>query len=96
MPIVAVFEFPGEPVEKYEKVFEEGGAPILEQPDRLSHVCYRTDDGFVVVDVWRDEESFARFGEVIGPATVAAGLDARPQVHPLQGTISSDGRRNAD
>src|SRR5688572_26353537 len=85
MPIVAVFEFPGQDVAKYHAVFEAGGAPILEQPQRLSHLCYRTEDGFTVVDVWADEASFAAFGEIIGPATVAAGLDARPQVHPLEG-----------
>ena len=60
MPIVAVFEFPGEDVAKYHKVFEVGGAPILEQPDRLSHICYRTDGGWTVVDVWEDEAQLRR------------------------------------
>ena len=95
MPIAAVFEFPNESVEKYEKVFEAGGASITDQPKRLSHACYRTENGWTVVDVWADEESFAAFGEVIGPATQAAGLDARPQVYPIQGTITQDGLRNA-
>lgn len=94
MPIAAVFEFPNEPVEKYEKVFEVGGAAIADQLQRLSHVCYRTGDGFTVVDVWADEASFAAFGEVIGPATQKAGLDAKPQVYPVQGTISQEGARN--
>jgi hypothetical protein len=93
VPIVAVFEFPGEDVAKYHKVFEVGGAPILEQPKRMSHLCYRTEGGWTVVDVWEDEASFAQFGEVIGPATVAAGLDAKPQVFPLEGTIARDGTR---
>ena len=94
MAIAAVFEFPNEPVEKYEKVFEVGGAAITDQPSRLHHVCYRTDTGFVVVDVWADEQSFAAFGEVIGPATQRAGLDARPAVYPVQGMISQDGTRS--
>ena len=93
MPIVAVFEFPGEDIAKYHKVFEVGGAPILEQPTRLSHVCYGTETGFTVVDVWEDEASFAAFGEIIGPATARAGLDAKPVVHHLEGTISQDGTR---
>ncbi len=93
MPIVAVFEFPGEDIAKYHKVFEVGGAPILEQPARLSHVCFRTDGGWTVVDVWQDESSFTAFGEVIGPATVQAGLDAQPMVYPLEGTIAQDGTR---
>lgn len=93
MPIVAIFEFPGEDVAKYHKVFEAGGAPILEQPKRTSHTCYRTEGGFTVVDVWDDEASFAAFGEIIGPATVQAGLDAKPLVFPLVGTIAADGSR---
>jgi len=95
MAIVAVFEFPNEPVSKYEQVFEQGGPPVVEQPSRLHHVCYRTENGFTVVDVWADEQSFAAFGEVIGPATQKAGLDARPVIHPVQGTISQDGKRSS-
>jgi len=90
MPIVAVFDFPGQDIARYRKVFDAGPA-ILEQPKRLSHLCYRTDGGFTVIDVWEDEASFAAFGEVIGPATQRAGLDARPVVHPLAGSISQDG-----
>lgn len=93
MPIVAVFEFPGEDIAKYHKVFEVGGDPILDQPNRHSHVCYRTEDGFTVVDLWEDEASLAAFGEVIGPATAAAGLMARPRVYPVEGTIDGAGTR---
>ena len=91
MPIVAVFEFPGEDIAKYHKVFEVGGAAILEQPQRLSHVCYVTDGGWTVVDVWQDEAAFASFGEVIGPATVQAGLEAKPRVYRVEGMIAQDG-----
>jgi hypothetical protein len=93
MPIVAVFDFPGEDIAKYHKVFEVGGAPILEQPKRLSHICYRTDGGWTVVDVWEDEASFAAFGEVIGPAAAGAGVEPQPAVYPLEGTVSQDGKR---
>jgi heme-degrading monooxygenase HmoA len=85
MPIVAVFEFPDDPIEKYEKVFEVGGPAITDQPNRLSHVCYRTGDvGFVVIDVWKDEASFEAFGPIIGPATQQAGLDAKPLIYPAE------------
>ena len=95
MAIVAVFEFPTESVDKYEKVFEVGGKPITDQPKRLQHICYRTGDvGFVVVDVWEDEASFAAFGEIIGPATAQVGLKANPKVFPLQGYVGADGVRN--
>ncbi len=91
MPIVAVFEFPSEDIAKYHRVFEAGGDAITDQPQRLSHVCYRTEGGFTVVDTWSDEAAFAAFGEIIGPATAAAGLDAKPQVFPVEATISQDG-----
>lgn len=94
MPIAAVFTFDGATVDMYEKVFEVGGSAINDQPNRLSHVCYPTDSGVTVVDVWADEASFAAFGEVIGPATAAAGLDARPAVHEVAGFMLADGVRN--
>ena len=93
MAIVAVFEFPGESVDKYEKVFEVGGPAVFDQPNRLHHVCYETGSGFTVVDVWADEQSFAAFGEIIGPATQKAGLEAKPAVHEVQGLITQDGQR---
>ena len=68
MAIVAIFDFPGEPVDKYEKVFEAGGPAVFQQPSRLHHVCYRTDSGFTVADVWTDEQALAAFGEIIMPA----------------------------
>ena len=94
MAIVAVFEFPAEPVEKYEKVFEIGGTPITDQPQRLFHICYRTETGFTVVDVWTDEASLAAFGGVIGPAMADAGLDGKPLVYPVQQIMDQAGRRS--
>jgi hypothetical protein len=92
MAIAAVFEFPGESVEKYQRVFDAGDA-IVNQPDRLYHVCYRTDTGFTVIDVWADEQSFAAFGQVLGPAVRQAGLDAKPAVHPVVQIMTQDGTR---
>lgn len=93
MAIVTIFDFPGESVDKYEKVFEVGGPPVFDQPSRLHHVCYQTDSGFTVVDVWADEQSFRAFGEIIGPALQKAGLGATPVVHPVQGLVTQDGQR---
>jgi hypothetical protein len=92
MAIAAVFEFPAEPVEKYRKVFDAGEA-IINQPNRLYHVCYRTDTGFTVIDVWADEQSFAAFGETLGPALHHAGLDPKPAVYPVEQVMTHDGTR---
>src|ERR1700721_19572 len=94
MPIAAVFEFPGEPVEKYHRVFEAGEA-IVNQPDRIYHVCYRTETGFTVIDIWADEQSFAAFGETLGPAIHQAGLDAKPAVYPGGQSLAQDGARSS-
>ena len=94
MAIAAVFEFPGEPVEKYHKVFQAGEA-IVNQPNRLYHVCYRTGTGFTVLDIWADEQSFAAFGQTLGPAVQNAGLDARPAVYPVEQTMTQDGTQSS-
>jgi hypothetical protein len=91
MPIVVVFDFPGEDPAKYHKVFELGGPAINAQPDRLDHICYKTDNGFTVIDVWQDEASFTAFGSVIGPALAGAGLNPQPSIHPLVATMGKDG-----
>jgi len=36
------------------------------QPERIVHICFETDDGWVVVDVWESEEALAKFGDVLG------------------------------
>jgi hypothetical protein len=88
MPIAAVFDFPGEDIAKYHKVNEIGGPLINDQPQRTSHVCYRTENGFTVIDVWQDDESFAAFGPVIGPAITQAGLSGGPpRIYPVEGTM---------
>jgi heme-degrading monooxygenase HmoA len=92
MAIAVVFEFSNESVEKYEQVFELGGSAILDQPNQLQHVCYRTETGFTVVDVWKDEESFAAFGETLMPIIAQLEVDAKPQIFPVQGLIA-DGIR---
>lgn len=94
MAIAAVWEFTGNTPEQYEEVFTIGGTAINDQPQRLSHVCFRTPAGVTVVDVWTDEQAFAEFGGVIGPAATKAGLLAPPEIHPVQGFMAADGVRN--
>jgi hypothetical protein len=93
MPIVVVFDFPGEDIAKYHKVFELGGPAVNAQPSRFDHLCYQTDNGFTVIDVWEDEASFNAFGPIIGPALAGAGLDPKPAIHPLEATMREDGKQ---
>jgi hypothetical protein len=94
MAIAAVWDFTSGTVEQYEKVFELGGPAIHDQPLRLSQVYFGTPTGVRVIDVWRDEESFAAFGAVLGPAVIQAGLADPPQVHPVHGFMGLDHVRN--
>ena len=94
MAIVVVIEFPTATMEQYEKVFEAGGTGLTDQPKRLHHLCYRTGDvGFTIVNVWEDEAAFGEFGNVIGPAMGAAGIEGNPQVFPLHEYFGADGVR---
>lgn len=66
MAIVALFEFPGEPIENYDRGLEQDTQAKRHQPERLVHVCFETDDGWAVLDVWESEEALARFHDVLG------------------------------
>jgi hypothetical protein len=95
MAIAAVFDFPDLTPDQYEEVFRLGGAAINNQPNRLSHVCYRTTTGLRIVDVWQDEESLAAFGVILGPSIAAAGFESPPpEIFPVQGFMAADGVRN--
>lgn len=91
MAIVVTFDFPNKPIDDYHKVFEIGGDAIINQPARLSHVCVRQGDGFRVIDVWTDEQSFAEFGAVIGPILEQLGLSTPPKVAPAERFVAADG-----
>jgi hypothetical protein len=92
MPIAVVFDFPGEPIAKYHKVFELGGPAVHSEPSRFDHLCFQTDDGFTVIDVWEDENAFNAFAGIIGPALSGAGLDPKPRIYPLEATMGADGK----
>jgi hypothetical protein len=65
MAVVAYFEFPGEPIENYDRGLEVDGQAKRHQPGRTFHVCFETDDGWAVLDVWESEEALAAFGDVL-------------------------------
>ena len=90
MSIAAVFEFPNDSVEKYEKVIALGGPSSINPGE--SHTC-------VIAPVMGSPSSTSgktghrrrlRSGDRAGPAR--SRLDGKPAIHPVQGTISRDGR----
>lgn len=86
MAIVVLFDFPDESIDKYDQALAEA-ADLRHQAARSHHICFETDGGWGVVDVWDSEEAFAEFGEVLGPVLQKLGLDAQPKIHPLHNTM---------
>lgn len=56
-------------------------------PASTYHVCFEAGSGWTVVDVWEWEESFAQFGELLGPVPRKTGLSTEPKVHPVHNAI---------
>lgn len=51
---------------------------------QIAHACYKTDDGYKVVDVWESAEAFAAFGEKLMPILKKLGIDAgQPVIYSL-------------
>jgi hypothetical protein len=78
MAVAAVFEFPREAIDAYDSSLELH-KELFDQPHRRSHVCFETDDGYMVVDVWDSLEDFEAFGEVL--AGVAADFPYPADLH---------------
>lgn len=94
MAIAVLFELPpGSTVAQYDEAMRVAGDSALHQPERRYHVCYRTDSGFGVLDVWESEEAFAAFGEILGPASEKAGMAPVPHVYRVHQIITQAGER---
>ena len=75
MAIVASFNIPGITADQYDRVAQALEAKGAEAPEgRIFHVAAPTDTGWLVVDVWESEEHFGRFGEMLIPVLMAAGV----------------------
>ena len=86
MAIVAFFEFPNESIDKYDQALAKG-PELRSQPARSHHICFKTENGWGVVDVWESGEAFAKFGELLGPVLQELQLSAQPTVHPVHNTM---------
>ena len=64
-PVAAVFEFGRDYIDNYDRSLDLFGDRLRNQPGRRHHVCFETDEGYMVVDVWESLEAFERFGDVL-------------------------------
>jgi heme-degrading monooxygenase HmoA len=64
MAVAAVFEFGKEALDAYDQMVDHHDE-LRNQPHRRLHVCFETDTGYMVVDVWDSLEDFEQFGELL-------------------------------
>jgi hypothetical protein len=79
MAVAVVFQFPKGGIEIYDKHLAAYGHELLEQPARISHVCFETAAGYTVVDVWESLEAYEAFDDVL----TELGPSRRDPEHPL-------------
>jgi hypothetical protein len=79
MAVAAVFEFGREAIDAYDENLRLHGDLLRNQPRRRSHVCFETDAGYMVVDIWDSLEAFEAFGDVLGQ--VAADFPYPADLH---------------
>ena len=86
MAIAVVFEVPNDSIDKYDQALAES-PELRDQPGRTHHTCFKVGSGWNVVDVWESEETFAKFGEVLGPTLQRPELQAEPRTSPVHNTM---------
>lgn len=98
MPVVAVFQSPSLTREKYEETVRKltGGKrnrmeSTADWPVEgvLVHVAGQTEKGFRVVDVWKSEDAFRRFGEKLMPILKEVGVEGAPEIYQAHAFVSA-------
>jgi hypothetical protein len=98
MPIVAVFQSPSLTQEKYEQTVRKltGGKKSRMESTAdwpvegvLVHVAGQTEKGFRVVDVWKSEDAFRRFGEKLMPILKEVGVEGEPEVYQSYALVTA-------
>ena len=81
MSITVILEFQ-DAIEKYDRAMQLM-PELADQPGRRSHVCARTPDGFVVVEVWDTRDAYERYAALLLPVCEEVGLRAQPRPLPV-------------
>ena len=98
MPIVVVFQSPTLTKETYEASVRKltGGKKNRMESTAdwpvegvLVHAAGQTEKGFRVVDVWKSEEAFRRFGEKLMPILKEVGVEGAPEVYEAHAFVSA-------
>jgi hypothetical protein len=94
MAILMLLEVPGGTIEQYERTNEilgingEDDAP----EGLIYHATGLTNDGMVIVDLWRSKDDLGRFFEHLGPALEQAGAPkSEPAFHEVHAHVPGTG-----
>lgn len=85
--MAAVFEFRREFVDAYDRSLDIAGGQLRHQPGRRHHVCFETDQGYMVVDVWESLEAFEQFGDVLNEVVRGLPGPVRVKLHRIHNLI---------
>ncbi len=86
-PVAAVFEFPRDQLEAYDRSLDIFGGRLRNQPGRRNHVCFETDQGYTVVDVWESLEAFEQFGDLLNEVVSELPGPVRVKLHRVHNII---------
>ena len=98
MAIVAVFQGPTLTREKYEATVRKLTGGKRSQMESMAdwpvegvlvHVAGQTEKGFRVVDVWKSEDAFRRFGEKLAPIMKELGIEVAPEIYQTLAFVSA-------
>lgn len=79
--IVVHFDAAGMTAAQYDQILVELKKVMsFPPPGQISHVCYKTDDGLRVIDVWESPEAFAAMGEKLMPILQNLGVNTGPPI----------------
>jgi len=90
--IVVHFNGSGMTAAQYDQIIVELQKVMTFPPaGQIAHACYKTDDGYKVVDVWESAEIFGAFGEKLMPILQKLGVNAgQPIVYSLHNYLKTN------
>jgi len=89
MAICIYFNPPSMTASQYDEIVRRLDAAGLGSPaGRMYHTCFGSGDKLQVVDVWRSQEDFDKFGETLMPIARELGADpGQAMVAPVHNVI---------
>ena len=82
-----MFEFSRDHIESYDRSLDIFGGRLRDQQGRRHHVCFETDEGYMVVDVWESLEAFEQFGNLLNAVVSELPGPVRVKLHRVHNVI---------